>query len=236
MDFPIVNIIITTYDNGDGKRTPLLNLTVDRLLNNLKYPNLNWIIADDGSPQQIDHLDDVRQQLKDNFTLTNALRAGVGKSKNLALVEAFKLSPLVLMLEDDWILTRQLDLIDYVKILDQYDEIGMIRLGYLGGTMQAYLTSYNDITFWDLERGSGVYIYSGQVSLRHERFYNACGFHPEGVDAGTEELDMCKKYNGIETAPKIVWPASFGCTLNSPNNLFHNIGMNDSLNNVQPEV
>jgi len=49
--------------------------------------------------------------------------------------------------------------------------------------------------YWDLQPASAMYIYSGQVSLRHKRWYDAVGYHAEGIQAGQEEEDMCRRYN-----------------------------------------
>lgn len=235
----LLSIIITTYDSGEGKRTPLLNNTVQLLHQNLKYPNVQWIIADDGSVNQEQHLANVKEFLFSSsqpFQITDSQHAGVGKSKNIALQKAFETSPFVLLLEDDWLLRNVIPLQAYMTILSEYSEVGMIRLGYLGGTMSAKYVAYNDVSFWDLDRGSGVYIYSGQVSLRHKRFYDICGYHPEGVSPGEEELVFCKHYNGVDNAPKILWPAEYGCTLNAPYSPFINIGMDVSTNQVAPGV
>ena len=84
------------------------------------------------------------------------------------------------------------------------------------------------------DAGPDQYVYSGQVSLRHKRFYDICGYHPEGVSPGEEELTFCKHFNGVEDAPKILWPATYGTTLNAPFIPFVNIGMDISLNATQP--
>ena len=39
----------TTYD-PDGSRLPIAEQTIKSFAENLKYPNLRWIISDDGSP------------------------------------------------------------------------------------------------------------------------------------------------------------------------------------------
>lgn len=234
METPKIAIIITTYDKGDGVRTPLLCRTVQHLLKNLQYPNLLWIIADDGSPD-ITHLGSVTKLLADcDHVMLDAGRAGVGVSKNKALNYAWNAGcTLVLMLEDDWELARPLDLYPFIKLLEN-DTIGMVRMGYLGGELEANYEAWEGISFWRLKRGSGVYVYSGQVSLRHKRFYDNCGYHPEGVSPGEEELEFCKRYNACEGAPDIVWPAKFACEFNQ--GAFVNIGTGEaSLNAVVPE-
>jgi glycosyltransferase involved in cell wall biosynthesis len=225
-----ISVVMTTYDSGDGKRTSMACETIKSLKTNLTNCEINWIIADDGSPNE-KHLGTITSLLE-TFTVTNAQRKGIGVSKNLALAKSFEYSPIVLLTEDDWVINKPFDVYPYLDLLHNHSEVGMVRLGYLGGTFKADYVAYGNESYWRLVRGSGVYIYSGQISLRHKRFYDAVGYHDEGISPGEEELEMCKRFNGTESAPEIVWPAKYGCTLNS---LFINIGMDYSTNSVIPE-
>jgi hypothetical protein len=108
----------------------------------------------------------------------------------------------------------------------------MIRFGYLGGEMLAKYTSLSNHTYWRLQHKSGHYVYSGQVSLRHQRFYKSLGNHAEGVQAGVEEEEMCHRYNDTTHPPDILWDAQFGCTINA--GPFLNIGLDTSVNAVEP--
>lgn len=227
-----IAVIMTTYDDGSGKRTSVASRTLVSLFNYLKYPSLNWIVADDGS--QGDHIASVCKSIPVEVQVTNAERGGVGKSKNLALREAFKVSPLVLLLEDDWELIKPLNLEKHAEVLLKHEDVGIIRLGYLGGTMDASYEDFGEGKYcWRLKRGTGVYIYSGQVSLRHERFYKSVGWHNESTSPGEEELEMCKRFNATENAPDNLWPGEYGCTMNA--GPFINIGLDVSLNQVVPE-
>lgn len=232
----MITVVMTTYDNGEGRRTRCANRTLAALKKNLRYTGgeIRWIIADDGSPEG--HIKSLMAYFgsDDKVFVTNAQRRGVGKSKNIALKQAFEWSPVVLLLEDDWELQEPFVVDDYVNAFDTNPELGMIRLGFLGGEMLAKYTQIAPhIPVWELQVNSGLYVYSGQVSLRHKRFYDIVGMHREGVDAGTEELDMCHTYNQIENPPKIVWLANYAPPLNR--GLFTNIGMDSSTNTVQPE-
>lgn len=228
-----VTVIITTYDPGDNSRYPLLYQTVDGLLKNLDYPELHWLVTDDGSPNHADMVEKLSELLP-TVQVINTERHGVGYAKNNALREAFKVSGVVLLLEDDWWLVEKLPLVKYVQHLLDHPDIGIIRFGYIGGsTLEAYYRGYSPFdTYWELKRGSDVYVYSGQVSLRSKCLYDTVGYHQEGVDPGKEELDYCIRYNAAEGAPKILWPAEYGTTLNA--GPFHNIGLGSSLNNIQP--
>lgn len=224
----LVYVVMTTY-----KRTELAAQTLQALKKNLKYPHLAWHIADDGSGK--DHIDTL-VNIVGSATITDAQRGGVGKSKNLALTVAFRQTPYVFLLEDDWELIIPLDLEPHVKLLRDVPTAGMVRFGFLGGHMEAEYDDWNGpfTPYWKLKPGSGMYVYSGQVSLRHKRFYDALGLHKEGIAAGEEEEELCWRYNQIKNPPDIFWSGHYACTIwNSP---FQNIGLGEkSLNAVKPE-
>lgn len=233
----LVTVIITTYDSGDGKRTKALNDTLFSLLTKLNYGNnLAFIITDDSLPEvHKKHILETSIMLEDYqwpAQIINTNRSGVGFAKNNALKLAFETSDMIFMLEDDWELKEPLYLEKHVDVLKTNPEYSVIRFGYLGGTFDA---SYVDLGsfkyYWHLHRGSGVYIYSGQVSLRHKRFYEGIGWHLEGVSPGEEELDMCKRFNACENCGSILWPAEYGTTLNA--GPFINIGLDLSTNHVK---
>lgn len=231
-----VSVIITTYDPGDNTRFPLLYQTIDGLIKNLEYPNLRWVISDDGSPNHDEMMAVVGTKLQNrDLTILNVQRKGVGCSKNSALRDAFQFSPIVLLMEDDWYLDQRLDLLKYVQQMLDHPDIGIVRFGYIGGsTLEAYYRGYSPFdTYWEFKQGSDVYVYSGQVSLRSKVWYDTVGYHDENCSPGEEELAMCIRYNGTPNAPKILWPAEYGTILNA--GPFKNIGMGNSLNWIMPE-
>lgn len=230
-----VTVIMTTYDKGQGIRTQVARKTLEGLFTNLRYPELRWIVVDDDSPKHTEH---ISQIIAGHETAVKVLKtdnhAGVGNAKNIALKEAWKESPVVLLLEDDWYLPEPFDPLAHVQTLLDHSDIGMVRLGYIGGDgLEATLFGYNLFrNYWRLKRGSNVYVYSGQISLRHKRFYDIVGYHDEGISPGEEELAMCKRFNGTDNAPDILWPAEYAVLLNS--SPFKNIGFDSSLNSVIP--
>jgi hypothetical protein len=229
-----VTVIMTTYDPGNNSRYPLLYQTIKELQQNLDYPNLRWTITDDGSPNHQEMVAGVSLLLEgQDFRIFNTERRGVGYAKNNALREAFTVSPIVYLTEDDWLLKEHLDLVPYVQLMLDYPDVAIIRFGYLGGEMAAKYVGYGiGLDFWSLQRNSGLYVYSGQNSLRSSLTYSTLGWHKEGVDPGNEELDMCHRWNNVEHDLKILWPGKYGVSLNS--GAFINIGMNTSLNNITP--
>jgi hypothetical protein len=138
-------------------------------------------------------------------------------------------------MEDDWELKEPMDLLPHVQLMLDHPDVSMIRMGFLGGEMEATYTDYgNFLTYWTLKPASGFYVYSGQVSLRSKYFYDMVGYHAEGLQAGQEEENMCWRYNQCANPPKILWPANYGTVLNC--GPFRNIGFGTSVNAIDPGV
>ena len=218
----MISVCITTYDSGNGIRTPIAQKTIDSLQKFL-VGEITWFLNDDSTVDT--HV------LNFPGEILRSYGKGVGKAKNDLLNRAFQVSPFVLLLEDDWVLTEPFHLAPHEEVLND-PSVGIVRLGYLGGMMDAHYESIGFYNFWRLTRGTGVYVYSGQVSLRHKRFYDAVGYHQEGVSPGEEELEMCKRFNGTDNAPDNIWCAKYPTGLNE--GPFKNIGMDYSTNGVIP--
>lgn len=231
-----VTVILTTYDKGDGARTSIARQTIQGLVDNLHYSNLHWIISDNNSPKHEEHVSFIVEPLKEKnipFEVLNVKGGGVGLSKNVALTRAYEISSLIFMTEDDWYLSEPFELESDVQVMLDNPSVCMVRYGFLGGEMLAKYTDFGDFkTYWTLVPNSGLYVYSGQVSLRSKLLTDMVGWHSPNLEPGQEELDMCHKYNSLgDSAPKILWPARHGSILNaSP---FKNLGLGNSLNNMQ---
>jgi hypothetical protein len=229
----ILNIIITTYSGVNRERLGVAYQTIQGLRDFLVYSGpIRWILADDGSVDGF--INNLLLLLEGReVQVTQAGRGGIGRSKNLALWQAFEHSDLVLLTEDDWKLIQPLNIDQYISVLTNEPSVGIIRLGYQATDVKAEYVGYpGNICYWKLAQGSGVYVYSGQVSLRHRRFYDKVGWHKEGVAPGAEELEMCIRYNGTEGAPCILWPGDISSHFQS--GPFKNIGLDSSLNGVNP--
>jgi glycosyltransferase involved in cell wall biosynthesis len=228
-----LGIIVTTY-NRANTAIP----TLESLKKNLIYDEGRrfWVIADDGSPEgYVDSLLSVLGTDEEVF-VTNSQRRGVGASKNLALKLAFEKTSVVLMSEDDWQLILPYDIRPMADLLVSNPKVGMIRFGYLSSTLSADLVGQDDgygpMCYWRIKQGSGVYCYSGQIALKNKLWFESVGWHKEGISPGEEELEMCIRYNGTPNAPEILWPANVACHFQT--GIFINIGMNNSLNGVNP--
>lgn len=207
-------IIMTTYDRGGGERTAVAIEAIKALKENLLGVEPVFVICDDSSPNP-GHIPALKEVLENNEAVFfDAERGGVGRSKNLGIQYCYDNNySIFLLMEDDWVLSHPLNIQAYGQVLLESEDVGMIRLGYLGGLdMRAKFAAYLGHTFWDLYEG--MYVYSGQVSLRHLRFYDKIGLHTVNIAPGSEELDMCYRYAQLneEDKLKILFPADYGVT------------------------
>lgn len=225
-DLPAIWILLTTY-----KRTDLARRTIRGVLDNLIYPKpkVGFFVADDGSGD--DHLFQVCAEIGPDYyvQIYNGKRRGVGHNMNVGLAWIWQYSPLAFVLEDDWQLTRPLEIEPYVHLLINHAEIGMVRMGYLSAGLQGDIVS-EEGKLWLKFRPNGYqYIYAGHASLRHKRLHDSVGMFSEGLAPGVNELDFCSKYNAQAHAPAIVW-----CMDYPHIGPFAHIG-GQSLKDIQPE-
>ena len=224
MDWPKVAILVITY-----KRTALAARTIQGVLDHLVYPHekLRWHIADDGSPEA--HIVALKS-LIDSYpiTISNTNRRGVGASMNVGSIECLKKADYILWLEDDWELTHSFDLRPCVELLSTYEQIGMVRLGYISPGIVGTLVSGNGHLWWRLDKGP-TYTFTGHASLRHRRFLEAYMPYREDLTPGETELHMCGTFNN-KPGPGVVYPAYVG-----EYGPFAHIG-GDSLKDVRPNT
>lgn len=204
-DVPPVYIILTTY-----KRTSFALRTIKAIKDNLQWPNLGWLVCDDHS--EGDHVDKLVKEIgqTNHLWVYDSRRRGVGHSMNTALQHVWELGwDLVIMMEDDWVLDKPMDLTPYVNTLLNHDRYGLIRFGYLSPGLSATLISEEGRLYWQLENRGYTYNFTGHPSLRHRRFHDIYGYYDEGLTPGQTELSLCGKVNA-KNGPSILIPADSG--------------------------
>lgn len=213
--YPPVWVILTTYT-----RTETAIKTIQGVKENLLYPNLGWIITDDGTGG--DHSSRLREEIGDSYAVHtyDGERRGVGHNMNWALRKTWELGgELNLILEDDWYCHSPYDLEPAVKLLMNHSRVGMVRMGYLSAGVEANLVSSEDRLWWAFKPSEYQYNYAGHASLRHKRLHDVVGMFEEGLRPGANELNFSGRYNQTPNAPLIMWPADYGHV--GP---FHHIG------------
>lgn len=200
-DYPAVIALIITY-----RRKELALVTIESVKRFVKYPNIGFHIADDGSGE--DYVQELVEAIGGEYSITstNSDRRGVGANMNAGMEGVLGRADLWLHLEDDWALTADLDLVPCVRALEQEPDYGMVRLGRLTAGLTGRTISIANKLWWALERGSDTYVFTGNAALRHRRFREAYGPYREDLTPGKTELTYCGKYNSTG-GPGILWPA-----------------------------
>lgn len=231
---PAVGIVLTTYN-----RQAMAEVTVQALIDNLKYDNLQWCLVDDGSsPSYVQHLAGMISGTGSSPVVYDSARRGVGHGMNYGMRHFFERgTDFILMMEDDWRLSKPLDLAPYVEVISK-THYSFIRFGYLAAGLLGYTVGQDDTgvpgkMFWRLEPNQHTYRYTGHPSLRHRRFNDkhlgGCGMFDEGLTPGMTELSMCGKVNKYGPNPSnILIPCEAGQW-----GFFEHIGA-DSLADISP--
>lgn len=199
-DFPHVVALIITYERTDVARAAIRGVK-DRIV----YPSLSFHIADDGSNGG--HVEALIEEIGADYEVTTSNTGGhsVGKSMNLGIAKCLERAHLWLHWEDDWVPNMEIDLKPCVRLLEDDDRVGMIRLGRLHPGLHGEVISGADRLWWLLSN-EDEWAWTGHAALRHKRFHDAYGDYAEGLTPGRTEMDMLDKTNRIK-GPGIVWPA-----------------------------
>jgi len=229
-DWPKVWVIIPTY-----RRTEVALRTIASLHQYLKYPNLHYHLADDGSGKTDDgtgrwHIGVLTDAIAEFYpevtwqemstppgqydfggNVNKAVRAAQAEGCNLYLLNV-----------DDFALVRELDLRPMVDVLDHHPSVGLIRLSYwvpwLYSVTQVYFAPrlngapyiWHRILRWSVEGWQrDSYLLSMQPYVAHTRFHDAYGWVPEHCTPGNAETGWGGQYNDSplgEDGPQILVP------------------------------
>lgn len=240
-DRPRVTILLLTYE--DGKRNTA-EATLRAALDGITYSGEIAVhIADDGSVEG--HVDRLRA-LAGGYAhvvavgSTNVARRGYGASYNAAtqLVHLTH-DGVVLVLEDDWELTRPLDLDPLVDALGGVyafaPGVQCIRLGYLGFTQSLHgevvHTPAGPMLLLD-PASDEPHVAAGHPRLESVAFERAVGPWAEGLAPGATEFDWCHR-TGARIG--VAWPLNYGPASQQANSLFVHTGAH-GLGEVEPEA
>lgn len=204
MSWPNVCILLLTYN-----RLEYAQQTLRSALENIRYSGpLAVHIADDGSPPE--YREELAKVVAEHppltHTVTNSERGGYGRNYNLALQTVHAWAEIVLPLEDDWILTRELDLDPLVAAL-QEGWFDCLRLGYIGYT-QALRGEFrhdlpdNQYLLFDPDSPE-PHVWAGHPRLETAERQRRVGPWPEGLDPGPTEFEVAHR---PESKQGVVWP------------------------------
>ncbi len=215
-DLPAVCLILLTYAPPEHpQRAEAAVNTLTAALDHIRYLGpLNVHIADDGSPEP--HRVMLREiaggySQVGTVGVTNAERGGYGASYNRATQSVHSGNEIVIPLEDDWRLTRDLDLDPLVATLRE-DALGIrcIRLGYVGFTQKLFgeflHTPAGPMLLID-PASPEPHVFAGHARIETREFERAVGPWGEGVAAGPTEFEVSHR---SEARRGNAWPLDYG--------------------------
>jgi len=198
-----LTIVMLTYN-----RMEYAEKTIRSTLDNIKYSDELCVhIADDGSPDgYVEHLRSIVGGYDKIHTVScsNSNRGGYGKNFNLAMSHVLPWSDFLLILEDDWVLTKVLDLDSLSKAL--CEPFGCMRLGYLGWTqrLNATFVCISGEQYLLLDSNSPEpHVFTGHPRLVSKTWQLRQGPWPEGLRQGDTEFAIAHK---PASRMGVLWP------------------------------
>ena len=200
-EFPLVIVLLITYE-----RTEVALTTIRGIKERIRYPNLGWHIADDGSNGG--HIEKLVEEIGADYEITTSNTGGhsVGKNMNEGIARCLERADMWLHWEDDWVPNMEIELIPCVELFQENEEIGMVRLGRLQTDLYGHVITGGDRLWWRLDKEKQLWTWVGHAAMRHRRFHDAYGIYPEGQTPGITELGMQSNVM-CQPGPDIVWPA-----------------------------
>lgn len=199
----MICVMLITYDRFDVARR-----TLEAIASNLRCSEEVWMhIADDGSSQDYrDELVGIARSLYDkNVSITNSNRTGYGGNYNTATQIVHEMTDIVLPLEDDWELRRELQVDPMVRVL-RAGIFNCVRLGYIGYTdeLRGIFRSHEGMQWLELDPSSPErHVFAGHPRLETVAFEKAVGPWPEGMQQGLTEMVIADR---PESRQKVAWP------------------------------
>lgn len=201
----------------NGKRLCVLLLTYNRLayanatlrstLAQIKWDGYVGVhIASDGDTDE--YIEDLKATCAEFNTMphvSNSQREGYGANYNLATQTVHTWADYVLVLEDDWELTRELDANIFIGALDELGA-GCMRLGYLGFTQPLrgeLVASYGRIWLRFDPASPEPHVFAGHPRLETVAWERSVGPWPEGLEPGQTEFAVS---HIAESRHGVIWP------------------------------
>jgi GT2 family glycosyltransferase len=202
-DLPLVSVLFVTYD-----RFPLLRKTVSTFIAHTRYPKLQLVVTDDGSPAKVQ--EEIRKLPFNDFVL-GAKNRGLGANVNAGIARCE--GPYILMLQDDWDCVATADYIgDAVRVMARNPHIGLIR--YYGPAHQLDaapgLSGADEVCLQisDQERrdNNPSRIYSDTPHIMSRAALNYLGPYREDCPMESCETDYCRRFDAQDAFKAALFP------------------------------
>ena len=206
---PQLCVLLLTY-----VRTTMACRTISGLAENLDYPKelVSFYVADDGSPSA--HMVFIEREIAaGGFQLAGyhsqkyapAPFCGIGW--NQGLHKAHQNSDFVMILEDDWVLEKPMDIRPFMWMLSERKDVGMLRLSGLAAGNIVKVVAHRGVHYLEYLRIAPM-CYSGNPHIRHLRFSECYGNFAIDQSPGDIEVWYDAKFHRMSGGPNIWRPAN----------------------------
>lgn len=212
-----VCIMLLTYNRLAYAQTTL-RTALERV--RTREPLSVHIASDGDTDEYVNTLLDMVYQQGVECSTSNSRRSGYGANYNLGTQVVHSYATHVLVLEDDWELTRELDLDIYIDMLEEL-AAGCVRLGYLGYTqpLRGEFASSQGRHWLRLDPASPEpHVFAGHPRLETVSWQRTLGPWPEGLEPGQTEFAVA---HIAESRYGVIWPVQ---EVKPYGDLFHHIG------------
>lgn len=190
-DWPLVSALFITY-----KRFHRLETALHAFRKHTDYPNLEIVIADDGSPAEVQA--QIRRLPADIFALLPKNR-GLGANNNNGLRHCS--GKYVLMIQDDWVCQGPAHYLrDAVGVMEANPRVGIINFAAtlhppdlnqcLPGSMEPCYVTPKPLEGRSYEQ----FLYSDQPHLRSRKVEEVIGYYLEDRDMERCEVDYSARW------------------------------------------
>ncbi len=223
---PLISIVFISY-----KRFNLLSRSYRTLAAKCRYPNLELILADDGSPADV--TERMRKLSFHKYIFSDENR-GLGHNQNKGVRAAT--GDYILQLQDDWLCHGPDDFIE--RCLDVFQElpsVGYIRLWEKPDFSVPYdlhllkngvkVRVYNDSSPLNSISEHRDYVYSDRPHIKRRSYHDNLGLYREDLKMNKMEIEFCQRFER-QNAIKGAWIEGYG-------DIFEHIGTQQTFNPSQ---
>ena len=199
------------------RRRKLAVLVLQRLKQYLKFTGYKPVLIFGNCGHDEEYVKTVQEAAGDWLYMTiqgeewEDIHNGLNDAMNKTLKEAFKLSPVVLRLEDDWVLEKELDIGPWCDLLQEDDKVCGVRLGQIQIDPECVKPYRPDLGLdWLDYMPNARYPINHQCFLVHKRLYDLVGWYREDMSIDEAEFSFGRRFriltHNFKDGPKVLWP------------------------------
>lgn len=199
---PNITILLLTYLNNETRKQYPLQ-TIQGIKNNLRYDGkLAWYIAEGYGNIQVNDL--FLELSHERVIGWHSEYLTPGANWNKGLIECYKRSDYVLVMEEDWLLPAPFDITPYVQLLQEKEDVCMVRFGTLTLGMICHVKGHNGRHYLEMDHRP-QYAFSGNPHLRHKRLNQAIGLYNERISPSPGDVEIDFDYRFRQQNELKIW-------------------------------